>query len=58
MAEFTLAGLTLTEEDWGALDEDSRALLVEALTPHDGPADDAYHAYQVFIEEVQRRLLR
>jgi hypothetical protein len=33
MGEVTLAGLTLTQEEWEGLDEESRALIREALTP-------------------------
>ena len=55
MAELTLAGLTLTHEDWESLDAESRILLLETLAVRDEPADDPYDSFLVFIEELAER---
>lgn len=57
MAELTLAGLTLTQEEWDELDEDSRILILEALSANEAEdaIDDPYESYEVYIEELPLR---
>ena len=49
MAEVTLAGLTLTQEEWDSLDEESRSLLRDVLVAQ---PEEPYDAYEVTIEEL------
>ena len=53
MAEVTLAGLTLTQDEWESLDLESRALLLDVGAVRDeAPIDEPYDSYEVQIEEM------
>jgi hypothetical protein len=55
MAEVTLAGLTLTQDDWESLDEESKAFLLESLGWDDPAEEESYYeSYEIYIEELPR----
>jgi hypothetical protein len=57
MAEVTLAGLTLTQDEWEALDLESRALLLDVGAVRDAAIlDEPYDSYEVTLEKMLAEL--